>query len=77
MPPRTLNYLYTPVGQDVIARNYYRPRDKDVAAKYASQFPTLKLFTIKELFGGWDGVQKQFFGDGGVFDEIYKAPVAK
>ena len=69
-----LKYLYTPVGQDVIARNYYRPRDKAVLAKYASQFPTIPLFTVNELFGGWGSVQKEFFGDGGVFDQIYKAP---
>ena len=71
-----LKYLYSPTGQDVIARNYYRPRDTAVLAKYASQFPALKLFTIGDLFGGWNGVQKQFFGDGGVFDQIYKTPVA-
>ena len=71
-----LNYLYSPVGQDVIARNYYRPRDAGVEAKYASQFPTIKLFTVAELFGGWGSVQKEFFGDGGVFDEIYKSPAA-
>jgi sulfate transport system substrate-binding protein len=71
-----LNYLYSPVGQDVIARNYYRPRDTGVLAKYASQFPKLKLFTVGDLFGGWGSVQKEFFGDGGVFDQIYKSPVA-
>jgi sulfate transport system substrate-binding protein len=69
-----LKYLYSPVGQDVIARNYYRPRDPAVLAKYASQFPAIKLFTIGELFGGWGSVQKEFFGDGGVFDQIYQAP---
>ncbi len=71
-----LKYLYSPVGQDIIARNYYRPPDKDVEAKYASQFPTIKLFTVGQLFGGWGSVQKEFFGDGGVFDQIYKAPAA-
>jgi len=69
-----LKYLYSPAGQDVIARNYYRPRDKTVLAKYAGQFPEIKLFTVGELFGGWGSVQKEFFGDGGVFDQIYKAP---
>jgi sulfate transport system substrate-binding protein len=69
-----LQYLYSPVGQDVIARNYYRPRDPAVLAKYAAQFPTLKLFTIGSLLGGWGTVQKDYFGDGGVFDQIYKAP---
>lgn len=71
-----LKYLYSPEGQDVIARNYYRPRDPAVLTKYASQFPTIKLFTIDQLLGGWGNVQKQFFGDGGVFDQIYKAPTA-
>jgi sulfate transport system substrate-binding protein len=69
-----LKYLYSPVGQDVIARNYYRPRAADVLAKYASQFPTIKLFTVADTFGEWNGVQKKFFGDGGVFDQIYQAP---
>lgn len=71
-----LKYLYSPVGQQVIARNYYRPRDKDVLAKYASTFPAIQLFTVDELFGGWGSIQKEFFGDGGVFDQIYKAPTA-
>jgi sulfate/thiosulfate transport system substrate-binding protein len=71
-----LKYLYSPEGQDVIARNYYRPRDKAVLAKYSSQFPSIQLFTVNELFGGWGSVQKEFFGDGGVFDQIYKAPAA-
>jgi sulfate transport system substrate-binding protein len=71
-----LKYLYSPVGQDVIARNYYRPRDTAVLTKYASQFPTLKLFTVADVFGPWTAVQKDYFGDGGVFDQIYKAPVA-
>jgi sulfate/thiosulfate-binding protein len=69
-----LKYLYSPAGQDVIARNYYRPRDKSVQGKYASQFPELKLFTVSELFNGWGKIQNDFFGDGGVFDQIYKAP---
>jgi len=71
-----LKYLYSPEGQDVVARNYYRPRAKDVQAKYAGQFPALKIFTEAELFGPWNKVQKDFFGDGGVFDQIYKAPGA-
>jgi sulfate transport system substrate-binding protein len=71
-----LQYLYSPAGQDVIARNYYRPRDKDALAKYASQFPAIKIFTVADVFGDWSKVQKDFFGDGGVFDQIYKAPAA-
>ena len=58
----------------MIARNYYRPRDKDVLAKYAAQFPAIKLFTEAEVFGDWSKVQKDFFGDGGVFDQIYRTP---
>jgi sulfate transport system substrate-binding protein len=69
-----LQYLYSPEGQDVIARNYFRPRDKAALAKYASQFPEIKLFTVDGLFGGWGSVQKDFFADGGVFDQIYKVP---
>ncbi|MCE0484837.1 MAG: sulfate ABC transporter substrate-binding protein [Methylacidiphilales bacterium] len=71
-----LKYLYSPEGQDVIARNYYRPRSADVLAKYSSQFPAIKLFTVAKLFGDWDQVQKTYFGDGGVFDQIYKTPAA-
>jgi len=69
-----LQYLYSPEGQEIIARNYYRPRDKAILAKYSSQYPAIKLFTEESLFGPWDKVQKEYFGDGGVFDEIYKAP---
>ncbi|HEY0258170.1 MAG TPA: sulfate ABC transporter substrate-binding protein [Candidatus Methylacidiphilales bacterium] len=69
-----LKYLYSATGQDVIGRNYYRPRDKTALAKYASQFPEIKLFTVAEVFGDWSGIQKDFFADGGVFDQIYKAP---
>jgi sulfate/thiosulfate-binding protein len=66
-----LEYLYTPEGQDVVARNFYRPRNPAVAARYASQFPPLALFTIDEVFGGWSKAQPKHFGDGGVFDQIY------
>ena len=65
-----LKYLYTPEGQEIIASNFYRPSDPQVAAKYAEQFPKLKLVTIKD-FGGWAKAQKQHFADGGVFDQIY------
>ena len=65
-----LEYLYTPEGQEIVARNFYRPRDAKVAAKYAAQYPTLPLVTIAE-FGGWAKVQKEHFGDGGVFDQVY------
>jgi sulfate transport system substrate-binding protein len=69
-----LQHLYSAEGQDVIARNYYRPRDKDVLAKYATQFPAFTIFTEEKVFGDWSKVQKDFFGDGGIFDQIYKAP---
>lgn len=68
-----LNYLYSPEGQDIAGKNYYRPRDRKVAAKYAKLFPKLKLFTIDQVFGGWRKAQKAHFDDGGVFDKIYGA----
>jgi sulfate transport system substrate-binding protein len=66
-----LEYLYTPEGQEIAARNYYRPRDPKVAAKYAKQFADVKLFTVDDSFGGWRAAQKTHFDDGGVFDQIY------
>jgi sulfate/thiosulfate-binding protein len=66
-----LKYLYAPESQDLIARNYYRPVDQKVAAKYANQFPKLNLVTIQD-FGGWATAQKVHFADGGVFDQISK-----
>ena len=68
-----LKYLYTPAGQDVIARNYYRPIDPTVAAKYANVFPKVELVTVDKDFGGWQVAQKKFFNDGGVFDKIFAA----
>ncbi len=65
-----LKHLYTPEAQEIIAKNYYRPRDTKVAAKYAKQFPKLKLVTIDEVFGGWKKAQTTHFSDGGVFDQI-------
>jgi sulfate transport system substrate-binding protein len=67
-----LKYLYSPEGQEIAARNFYRPRLEAVAAKYASQFPRIDLFTVDELFGGWQKIQKVHFADGGVFDRIYQ-----
>jgi sulfate/thiosulfate-binding protein len=66
-----LEGLYTPEAQEIIAKNYYRPSNPDVAKKYASKFPALKLVTIAD-FGGWKEAQKKHFDDGGTFDEIYK-----
>lgn len=67
-----LKYLYTPEGQEIAAKHYYRPRLDSVAKKYASSFPKLKLVTVDETFGGWQKAQKRFFADGGVFDQIYQ-----
>ncbi|NYE04158.1 sulfate transport system substrate-binding protein [Bacillus niacini] len=67
-----LDYLYTEEGQEIAAKNYYRPRSEEVAKKYEDQFPKINLFTIDEVFGGWKNAQKIHFDDGGVFDEIYK-----
>jgi sulfate/thiosulfate transport system substrate-binding protein len=67
-----LQYLYSPEGQEIIAHNFYRPRSKDVAAKYSNAFPALPLFTVDQQFGGWRAAQKKFFDDGGVFDQIYQ-----
>ena len=67
-----LEYLYTPEAQEIEARNYYRPIDATVAAKYAGKFPKLKLFSIDDTFGGWTKAQATHFADGGVFDQIYK-----
>jgi sulfate/thiosulfate transport system substrate-binding protein len=66
-----LDYLYSPEGQDIAARNFYRPIDAKVAEKYSKQFPKIKLFTIDDTFGGWTNAQKTHFADGGVFDQIY------
>jgi sulfate transport system substrate-binding protein len=66
-----LEFLYTAEGQEIGARHYYRPRSPEVAAKYASRFAKVQLFTIDEVFGGWQKAQKRHFDDGGVFDQIY------
>jgi len=65
-----LKYLYSKEGQEIIGKNYYRPSDPEVAAKFDKQFPKLELFKIDQL-GGWNEVQKKHFADGGVFDQIY------
>jgi sulfate transport system substrate-binding protein len=65
-----LKYLYPPAAQEVIAKHHYRPSDPSVAAKYASKFPKLALFTIDQKFGGWAKAQARFFNEGGVFDQI-------
>jgi sulfate/thiosulfate transport system substrate-binding protein len=65
-----LKYLYTTEGQEIAARNYYRPRNAQVAAKHQELFPKLELVTIED-FGGWTKAQKEHFRDGGIFDHIY------
>lgn len=67
-----LEYLYSAEGQEIAAKNHYRPRDANIAAKYAATFAEVKLFTIDEAFNGWDAAQKTHFADGGTFDQIYK-----
>jgi sulfate/thiosulfate transport system substrate-binding protein len=67
-----LNFLYSPLAQDIIGQNHYRPRNPAAAAKFASKFPKIPLATIDADFGGWRKAQATFFADGGVFDQIYK-----
>ena len=66
-----LKDLYSKEGQEIAAKNFYRPRDAEVLAKYSKQFKNLNLFTIDEVFGGWNKAQTTHFADGGVFDQIY------
>ena len=68
-----LEFLYTAEGQEIIAGNHYRPRNKEIAAKHASAFPLLTLFTIDEIAGDWRTAQKKHFDDGGIFDRIYES----
>jgi sulfate/thiosulfate transport system substrate-binding protein len=67
-----LQYLYTPTGQEIAARHFYRPRLASVAAKYASQFPQMNLVTVDQVFGGWKKAQATHFADGALFDQIYQ-----
>jgi sulfate/thiosulfate-binding protein len=67
-----LKYWYSKEGQEIAARNSYRPRDPEIAKKYEASFPKIELFTIDDIFGGWTKAQKDHFGEGGIFDQIYK-----
>lgn len=67
-----LKFLYTPQAQEIEARNFYRPRDPQILAKYKAQFPAIPLASIDGDFGGWTKAQATHFGDGGVFDQIYQ-----
>ena len=66
-----INYLYSPLGQNMAAKHFYRPRNPKILAKYSAQFPSLNTFTIDEVFGGWAKAQQTHFVNGGVFDQIY------
>ena len=66
-----LEFLYSPAGQAIAAKHYYRPRDPAALAAAPVKFPELKLVTIDEVFGGWDKAHKAHFADGGTFDQIY------
>jgi sulfate transport system substrate-binding protein len=66
-----LNFLYSPAAQEIIARNHYRPRNAEVAARFASSFPRIPMVTVADSFGGWARAQSTHFNDGGVFDSIY------
>jgi len=67
-----LQYLYAEEGQKLAGKHFYRPRNPNVAAQYAKQFSKINLFTIDEVFGGWQKAQKAHFDDGGIFDQIYQ-----
>jgi sulfate transport system substrate-binding protein len=67
-----LKYWYTKDGQEIAARNSYRPRDPEIAKQYENSFAKVELFTIDDVFGGWTKAQKDHFGEGGIFDQIYK-----
>ncbi len=67
-----LEYLYSPEGQDIAARNFFRPFDAAIAARYAEQFPPVRLFTVDRVFGGWERAQAEHFADGGVYDRLFQ-----
>ncbi|HEX5231989.1 MAG TPA: sulfate ABC transporter substrate-binding protein [Bradyrhizobium sp.] len=67
-----LRYWYSKEGQEIAARNSYRPRDPEIASEYVNSFAKVELFTIDEVSGGWAKAQKEHFAEGGVFDQIYK-----
>ncbi|WP_439535557.1 sulfate ABC transporter substrate-binding protein [Methyloversatilis sp.] len=65
-----LQYLFSPEGQEVIAKHHFRPRNEAILAKYAARFPAIKTFTVEDRLGGWEAVQKTHFADGGIYDQI-------
>jgi sulfate transport system substrate-binding protein len=68
-----LQFLYTPTGQELAAQHYFRPRAAEVLAKHRDTFRDLAVFSIDQVFGGWSKAQNEHFGDGGVYDRIYRA----
>ena len=68
-----LNFLYSDVGQEIAAKHYFRPRSEATLEKYRTTFPKLKLFTVNEVFGGWQNAQKAHFNEGGLFDQISRS----
>jgi sulfate transport system substrate-binding protein len=72
-----LQFLYAPQGQRIAAAHYYRPRDERALGEHADLFPKLELFTIDQVFGGWNRAQEEHFDDSGVFDQIYGAAAAE
>ena len=72
-----LNYMYSPAGQDIAAKHYYRPRNEKTLKQYSQIFKPLKLVTIDQAFGGWAKVQKLHFDNNGIFDQIVQSNSAK
>jgi sulfate transport system substrate-binding protein len=68
-----LEFLYTPEGQDIVARNFFRPTEAATAERYAERFPAMRLFTVDQVFGGWARAQAEHFADGGIYDRIFEA----
>ena len=67
-----LNFLYSPLAQDIVGKHHYRPRDPKAVAKYAASFKQIPLVTIDQAFGGWKKATATHFADGALFDQIYK-----
>ena len=68
-----IDYLYTPEGQDIVARNFFRPANAEVMARYPEQFPEIRMFTVDAVFGGWARAQAEHFADGGIYDRLFLA----
>jgi sulfate transport system substrate-binding protein len=68
-----LEFLYTPVAQEIAAQHYFRPSLEEVARRHSATFPSVKMFTVEELFGSWKQAQKTHFDEGGIFDQIARS----